>query len=126
MENGPVTSWPRRLYHALGPLAGGFLLDSVDLATFGPLGYGGGFLVGALLGAWVASMEGFGWTGRLYCAVLAAFYTALPRTELFPLATAIAATSRLIRSGAPEPPADGDRAAPAEPELGVTSGPERP
>ena len=107
MVKPPDPPWFRRLYRALGPLAGGFLLDTFDFATFGPLGYGGGFVVGALLGGWVAAMEGFGWTGRLYCAVLAAFYTALPRTELFPLATAIAAASRFLRpgSGARDPEA---------------------
>jgi hypothetical protein len=83
-----------RLHRALGPLAGGMILDFVDLATFGPVGLFGGFLIGAAVGWWVSSIYGFTTQARILFATFAAIYTAIPFTELLPLATIISAIAR--------------------------------
>ena len=102
-----------RLHRALGPLAGGLILDFVDIATFGPVGLLGGFVVGGLAGWWVSSIYEFSPRSRLALAALAAVYTAVPLTEPLPLATAISALARFRRrhglseeddSGKPESP----------------------
>ena len=90
----PRESLLARLHRALGPLAGGLILDFVDIATFGPVGILGGFLVGALAGWWVSSIYEFSPRSRVLLAVLAAVYTAVPLTEPLPLATAISALAR--------------------------------
>lgn len=83
-----------RLHRALGPLAGGIVLDFVDLATFGPIGLLGGFVMGGLIGWWISSIYDFSLRGRSVFAVLAAAYTAIPFTEILPLATMISAWAR--------------------------------
>jgi hypothetical protein len=109
-ENMPVdsdTSPPQpltlleRLHRALGPLAGGIIIDVVDLATFGPIGLVMGALIGGLVGWWVSSIYGFGTRGRALIAILAAIYCTVPFTELFPLATLVAATARFREPFAP-------------------------
>ena len=84
----------RRLHRAAGPVAGGIVLDLVDLATFGPVGLLGGFVVGGGVGWWLGSLYGFARRGRAACAVAAALYTAIPFTEVFPVATLIGAIAR--------------------------------
>ena len=83
-----------RLHRAIGPIAGGLILDFVDLATFGPIGLFGGFLIGAIVGWWVSSIYDFTHRSRVLFAVLAAVYTAIPLTEPFPIATGISALAR--------------------------------
>lgn len=87
-------SWLARIHRALGPIAGGLILDLVDLATFGPIGLFGGFLMGGIVGWWVSSIYEFSARSRVMFAVLAAVYTAVPLTEPFPLATGISALAR--------------------------------
>ena len=82
-DRGTLRSWVGRL----GPIAGGFLLDLVDLATFGPVGLYGGFVIGGALGWWLAGQHGLGRRGRFIGAVLAAVYSATPATEWLPLGT---------------------------------------
>jgi hypothetical protein len=90
-----------RLHRALGPLAGGLILDGVDLLTFGPIGIFGGFLLGGAVGWWITSIYGFQPRMRALLALAAAVYTAIPLTEPFPLATAISALGR-FRKRRPE------------------------
>lgn len=90
-----------RLHRALGPLAGGIILDVVDLATFGPIGLAFGWLVGGLVGWWVSSIYGFSAKGRLAFALLCAVYITIPFTGLFPLATIISSVAR-FRARVPE------------------------
>lgn len=89
----------RKLYRALGPLAGGILLDTLDLATFGPLGLYFGGILGFCVGWWMASIHEFGSYGRFLFATLAAIYLTMPLTELLPLATIISAFARYRGSG---------------------------
>lgn len=90
----PPESLLLRLHRALGPIAGGLILDGVDLMTFGPVGVFGGFLLGGAAGWWITSIYGFQQRTRAIVAVLAAIYTAIPLTEPFPFATAVAALGR--------------------------------
>lgn len=84
----------RRIYRALGPIAGGLLLDAIDLATFGPIGLYAGWFIGLSLGWWIASIYEFGFYGKVIFATLAAIYLTLPMTEFVPLATAVSAIAR--------------------------------
>lgn len=87
-----------RLYRALGPVGAAMLLDFGDLATFGPLGFVLGPIVGALAGWWLATMAGLDRDTRVVVAVLAAAYMAAPFTEPFPLATMTSALGRYVDS----------------------------
>jgi hypothetical protein len=63
------------------------LLDLVDLATFGPVGIYGGFLVAGALGWWLAGQYGLAGRNRWLAAGAAAVYGATPATEWLPLGT---------------------------------------
>ena len=84
----------RRLYRALGPLAGGIILDFADLATFGPVGLVGGLFVGIAVGWWICSIYELSWQTRFLVAVIAGVYCTIPLTEMLPLATLISAIAR--------------------------------
>ncbi|MCP4093658.1 MAG: hypothetical protein GY747_09430 [Planctomycetes bacterium] len=84
----------RRVYRALGPIAGGILLDTIDLATFGPLGLYAGWIIGLAVGWWMASIYKFHFYGKVLFATLAAVYLTLPMTEFIPVATAVSAIAR--------------------------------
>lgn len=86
----------RRLMDALGPLAGGVILDLVDLATFGPIGIYVGWAIGAFVGWWLSSYYRLPPWSRVFFAVAAAAYVATPATSLIPLATVLAAVSRFL------------------------------
>ena len=83
-----------RLYRAVGPLAGGILLDTIDLVTFGPIGIMGGFVIAITVGWWISSIYHFPVKGRILFAVLAGIYTAIPMTEIIPVATMVSAIAR--------------------------------
>ena len=94
-EQSAATKLPlvHRLHRAFGPLAGGLLLDGVDLATFGPFGIGGLF-IGAFVGWWISALYGFSGKVRLFWALVAGIYCLTPATELLPLATIVSAIAR--------------------------------
>ena len=83
-----------RIHRAVGPVAGGLILDSADLVTFGPMGFCLGPIIGALVGWWISSIYRFKHFSRIVWAVLAAIYCSLPATEFFPVATMIAVIAR--------------------------------
>ncbi len=83
-----------KIYRALGPLAGGIILDLFDIATFGPLGIYAGWLVGYLVGWWITSFYSFKASTRFILASLAAIYLTIPMTELIPVATVVSALAR--------------------------------
>jgi hypothetical protein len=87
-----------RLHRALGPLAGGMIIDFVDFASFGPIGLVLGPVLGGLAGWWVSSIYGFGPRGRTVVAIVAAVYCSIPFTEVLPLATLVAAVARFFES----------------------------
>lgn len=87
----------KKLYRALGPIAGGLFLDMLDLATFGPFGFYVGWLVGLVVGWWMASIYGFGNLGKTAFACMAAVYLTMPFTEFMPVATVISALCPLSR-----------------------------
>ena len=82
-----------RLHRALGPIAGGLVLDFVDLTTFGPLGAIGLF-IGVGVGWWISSIYNFSPRVRVILALLAGTYCLLPMTELLPVATIISGVAR--------------------------------
>jgi len=95
-----------RLHRALGPLAGGIILDTTDFLTMGPFGLVFGLVLGGLVGWWVSSIYEFSDKARLRWAVLAGLYCAIPFTAPLPLATIISVISGLReRTVEPENPA---------------------
>ena len=82
-----------RLQRAFGPLAGGMILDLVDLSTYGPFGVGG-FFIGSLIGWWICSIYRIKTSTRLFLALLSGIYCLLPLTEFIPLATLLSAFVR--------------------------------
>jgi hypothetical protein len=95
-----------RTKRAIGPVLGGVALDLADAATFGPVGVGGGFLLGAAVGMLVGGVYGFGWKGRFATALAAAAYTATPFTAALPLATVLGALLRFKGQPASTPQAE--------------------
>jgi len=79
----------RRFAARFGPLLGGMLLDLVDLATFGPAGLYGGFLLGGAAGWWLGHRYGLSGRQRAAMALAAAAYSATPATETLPLGTLV-------------------------------------
>jgi hypothetical protein len=73
------------------------ILDLADVATFGPVGVYGGFVVGAAVGWWLGGLEGLGRKGRAVLAVLSGIYLCIPMTEPLPIATTIGAIARFLR-----------------------------
>jgi hypothetical protein len=90
---GEVTR-PRSI---LAPWAAGLILDALDLATAGPIGFYGGFLVALVVGWFLASSLGFDRRRRAAISMLSAIYIATPFTELLPVATAVALLSRVAQ-----------------------------
>ena len=87
---------PQRLHHAIGPIAGGMILDAADLITFGPLGIYAGAIVGVVVGFWITSIYGLSLAWRIFWAAAAALYCTVPMTELFPVATGISAVAPYV------------------------------
>ncbi len=111
-ESQQHESMSARLHRTLGPLAGGLVLDFVDLATFGPIGVYGGFMVAGAVGWWLGTIYEFPKQQRIVIAALSALYGAIPFTEPLPIATGISALARFRdrrRSGS-EPDHDSDDA----------------
>jgi hypothetical protein len=90
-------SWGERLLNSFGPLAGGYLLDALDLITFGPLGFYLGPLLGGLLGWWLATVYRLGVVGQTLMILVTAVYCMFPSTEFMPLATIVFALVRLAK-----------------------------
>ena len=86
----------RRLHRSIGPIAGGLILDLVDLATFGPIGLFGGWILGTAVGFWIASIYGFSKQAKINIAILAGLYCMIPFTEPVPLATIVSALARFF------------------------------
>ncbi len=91
----PADGFFQRLNRSLGPVVGGLVLDMVDLATFGPVGLYGGFLLGGAVGWWLATLYGFRGAGRGFISGLAALYAGFPGTAFVPLATIVGGLLRL-------------------------------
>ena len=83
-----------RLLRSFGPLAGGLLIDLVDLATFGTVGLVLGPIIGGLLGWWLAIIYRLGLLGQCVIIAITAAYCAFPGTGLLPLATLVFALIR--------------------------------
>lgn len=91
-----------RLSRALGPIAGGLLLDFVDLATLGPIGLFLGPFLGFAAGLWICSAYRFSTRTKIVLSLLAGIYCMIPMTEPFPLATLVAACCRFFEKPATE------------------------
>ena len=84
------------------------ILDLVDLATFGPIGLFGGWILGAAVGWWVASIYGFSKQAKINIALLAAIYCMIPFTEPVPVATIVFALTRFFEKPPQKPPENDD------------------
>lgn len=100
----PKYDFLRRLHRSIGPIAGGMILDLVDLATFGPIGFFGGWVLGAAVGWWIASIYGFSKQAKINIAILAGLYCMIPFTEPVPLATIVSALARFFEKPPQKPP----------------------
>lgn len=98
--NTSQTGFLWRLHRALGPIAGGLLLDFTDLATFGPMGILGPFL-GAAVVLWISSLYRFSLRTKIILAFLAGVYCTVPMTEPFPIATLVCAACRFFEKPLP-------------------------
>ena len=88
-----------RSLRALGPVAGGIVLDLADVASFGPVGLFTGFGIGGLLGWYLSGVYGYASSTRPLAALAAAVYCAIPMTEPLPLATILSVMSMLAPDG---------------------------
>lgn len=99
--NQPAREEPRlldRVQYAFGPVVGGMVIDSIDLMTFGPLGFIFGGLIGATTAYYICSVEKMDLGKRILLSTLASFYCAAPRTEFIPVATLLGAMIRFFKS----------------------------
>ena len=105
-ETVPAAGTPphvgRRLNRAFGPIVAGVILDLLDLATFGPLGYVLGLPLGGLMGYWLGRCLGLGRKASVLCAFAAGVYGTFPFTGILPLATLVGAYARFRESGTPQ------------------------
>jgi len=105
-----VTSGPAQT-RSFSPLTAAFLVDLVDLITFGPLGIRAGLLLGALAGFVLAPSLGFE-KRRWLPALLAGVYCMVPGTAVVPLAAALTGLRLLSAPREPAPPVEGEREEP--------------
>jgi len=102
-ETAPAAGTPpsvgRRLNRAFGPIVAGMILDLLDLATFGPLGYVLGLPLGGLMGYWLGRCLGLSRKSSVLCAFAAGVYCTFPFTGVLPLATLVGAYVRFRESG---------------------------
>ena len=89
----------RRLNRAFGPVVAGLIIDFLDLATFGPLGFYVGPFVGGGAGYWLGRSLGLSRKASGWCALGGAVYCVLPMTEFIPLATIAGACARYMEPG---------------------------
>jgi hypothetical protein len=105
-ETVPAAGTPphvgRRLNRAFGPIVAGVILDLLDLAPFGPLGYVHGLPLGGLMGYWLGRCLGLGRKASVLCAFAAGVYCTFPFTGILPLATLVGAYARFRESGTPQ------------------------
>lgn len=106
----PVAPVGRRLNRAFGPIVAGMIIDLVDFATFGPIGFLLGLPVGGFAGYWMGRCLGLSRRTSFYCALAAGVYCTVPGTELIPLATMVGAYVRFRESGQEPAPEEGQYA----------------
>jgi hypothetical protein len=96
-RDGPPTTG-KRLENAFGPIAAGLIIDTIDIATFGPIGFMIGPFIGGIATFWICSIYGMPVWQRLFWALSAGVYCAFPKTEFIPMATMIGACARFVNS----------------------------
>lgn len=104
-DAGRSGDWRDQL-RQMGPVAGGFLLDVVDAATFGPLGLQWGLLLGAAAGWLLTAPYEMSSQRRFFLSSAAGVYCMLPFTAFLPLATVATALVRWLAPKPPAPPAE--------------------
>ena len=98
-QNDKRPDTARRLNRAFGPVVAGLILDVVDFATFGPIGFFLGIPVGLAAGYWLGSCLGLERRHCVWIAMASALYCATPGTEFIPLGTLVGACARFWESG---------------------------
>lgn len=93
-EQNPPADTARRLNRAFGPVVAGMILDVVDLATFGPIGFFLGIPVGLAAGYWLGTCLGLERKHCLWVGMASAIYCTTPGTEFIPLGTLVGACAR--------------------------------
>jgi hypothetical protein len=101
----PPAPLGRRLNRAFGPVIAGIIIDAVDVATFGPVGYLAGLPLGSAAGYWMGRCLGLSRMASFYCALAAGVYCMFPLTEMLPVATLVGACVRFLESNR-KPPDD--------------------
>ena len=95
-QSAELRGFLERLSFALGPLGAGFVLDALDLATFGPIGLCLGAVVGGYAGWILSNYEGIDRNLRIAFAICAAAYMTIPFTEAIPAATILVLLARFF------------------------------
>jgi hypothetical protein len=108
-QTGDPVKLSKRVNRAFGPIFAGMIIDLVDLATFGPIGFILGLPVGGLAGFWMGRCLGLSKLASFYCAIAAGVYCTIPYTEAIPLATLVGAYARFRESGRAEEPEASDQ-----------------
>ena len=99
----------------MDPLAGGILLDLLDLAALSPFGLTVGWILGAAVAWLIGSAYGFSRGQKMLLSALAAVYCVLPMTEWLPLATILTAAVRLFaKPGGERKPQNGRKQVPSK------------
>jgi len=99
VQTEDTAKFVKRVNRAFGPIMAGIIIDVIDFATFGPIGFILGLPVGGLAGFWMGRCLGLSKIASFYCAIAAGIYCTIPFTELFPLATLVGAYVRFKESG---------------------------
>jgi hypothetical protein len=84
----------KSIYKAIGPLAGGIILDLADLATFGPIGLYVGVIAGSIITFYITSFYKLDKFSRTILIIMGGIYCTLPMTEAIPAATLLSAFIR--------------------------------
>ena len=92
-----------RFERAIGPIAAGFILDLVDLATYGVVGLLSGLLIGSVVGWYLTGVLRVPNKWRPALSMLAGIYCMMPGTEFIPVGTIVGACVRFF-----DPPAKKD------------------
>ncbi|MBN1968244.1 MAG: hypothetical protein JXR48_09595 [Candidatus Delongbacteria bacterium] len=96
LEKSVSISKFQKVHKALGPIAGGIILDLADLATFGPIGFYIGMIAGATISYYISTFYKLDKFTTILVMLIGGIYCTIPFTEAIPAATIVTALIRLF------------------------------